>query len=88
MKTPNKIMIIAIINYEQPEALLPRGRGEELGSVAGVDVTSCEAGSDCGGLWPVDFAGLQSVTGLQTPELSSGQRKTSIGPLELFREIW
>lgn len=31
--------------------------------------------------------GLLPLTGLQTPELSSGQRKTSIGPRVLFRDI-
>lgn len=33
------------------------------------------------------LAGLLSETGLQAPELSSGQRKTSMGPCELFRDI-
>lgn len=34
------------------------------------------------------FDGLLPVTGLQTPELSSGQRKTSMGPRVLFRDTW
>lgn len=34
------------------------------------------------------FEGLLPVTGLQTPELSSGQRKTSIGPRVLFSDTW
>lgn len=34
------------------------------------------------------FAGLLPVTGLHTPELSSGNRKTSIGPRVLFRDTW
>lgn len=36
----------------------------------------------------VGFEGLLPVTGLQTPELSSGQRKTSIGPRVLFSDTW
>lgn len=32
--------------------------------------------------------GLPPVTGLQTPELSSGQRKTSMGPRVLFSDTW
>lgn len=59
------------------------------GSAVGVGVlTSCvdEAGRD--GLRVEDFAGLPPVTGLHTPELSSGHRNTSMGPLVLFREIW
>lgn len=33
------------------------------------------------------LAGLLPLTGLQAPELSSGQRKTSIGPCVLFKDI-
>lgn len=32
--------------------------------------------------------GLLPVTGLHTPELSSGQRKTSMGPRVLFSDTW
>lgn len=34
------------------------------------------------------FEGLLPVTGLQTPELSSGHRKTSMGPRVLFSDTW
>lgn len=34
------------------------------------------------------LVGLLPVTGLQTPELLSGHRKTSMGPRELFRVTW
>lgn len=33
------------------------------------------------------LVGLLPLTGLQAPELSSGQRKTSIGPCVLFKDI-
>lgn len=66
-----------------------KGSGDALGSVADADdLASCTDEAGCGGLWLDDFAGLHPVTGLHTPELSSGHRKTSMGPLVLFREIW
>lgn len=36
----------------------------------------------------VGFEGLPSVMGLQTPELSSGHRKTSTGPRVLLSDTW
>lgn len=58
-----------------------------------VDVLACDWSVGCvvGGTREgsaLSFDGLLPVTGLQTPELSSGQRKTSIGPRVLFRDTW
>lgn len=62
-------------------------------SRADVDVLACNwsAGSVEGGTAEgstLGFVGLFPVTGLQTPELSSGQRKTSIGPRVLVSDTW
>lgn len=75
--------------------------GEDtLGSRAGVDavvaatdVLDCDSPVGCAGGGARDgseggFEGLLPVTGLQTPELSSGQRKTSMGPLVLLSDTW
>ena len=61
-----------------------------------VDVLACDwsagcvgcAGGGAGEGAALGFEGLLPVTGLQTPELSSGQRKTSIGPRVLFSDTW
>lgn len=47
----------------------------------------CVGGGTRGGS-ALGLEGLPPVTGLQTPELSSGQRKTSIGPRVLFSDTW
>ena len=62
-------------------------------SGAVVDILACDWSAVCAGGWTregsaLGFEGLLPVTGLQTPELSSGQRKTSIGPRVLFRDTW
>lgn len=62
-------------------------------SRAVVDVLACDWSVGCagGGAWvwsALGFVGLLPVTGLQTPELSSGQRKTSIAPRVLFSDTW
>lgn len=62
-------------------------------SRAVVDVLACDRSVGCvgGGTGEVSALGLEGllpVTGLQTPELSSGQRKTSIGPRVLFSDTW
>lgn len=46
----------------------------------------CAMGGTREGSAPV-LAGLLPLTGLQAPELSSGQRKTSIGPCVLLKDI-
>lgn len=56
-----------------------RAGGGSAGGVAG----GARVGS---AFWSLD--GLLPVMGLQTLELSSGQRKTSIGPCVLFKETW
>lgn len=62
-------------------------------SLAGVHVLdrSCSAVSEGDGTKEGSsllLEGLLPVTGLHTPELSSGQRKTSIGPCVLFSDTW
>lgn len=62
-------------------------------SWAEVHVLGCGCSTVCaeGGTWVGSmfaFEGLLPVTGLHTPELSSGQRKTSMGPLVLFSDTW
>ena len=62
-------------------------------SGAVVEVLACDWSVGCvgggareGSAW--GFEGLLPITGLQTPELSSGQRKTSMGPRVLFSDTW
>ena len=62
-------------------------------SRAAADVLACDGSMGCegGGTREGSESGLEGllpVTGLQTPELSSGQRKTSICPRVLFRDTW
>lgn len=62
-------------------------------STAVVDVLACDwSAGRVGGVTSegsaLGFEGLLPVTGLQTPELSSGHRKTSIGPRVLFSDTW
>lgn len=62
-------------------------------SEAAVQVLACEwsAGVAEGRTMEESALGLEGllpVTGLQMPELSSGQRKTSMGPLVLFSDTW
>lgn len=62
-------------------------------SRAAVDVLACDCSAGCAGGGTMGgsalgFEGLLPVTGLQTLELSSGQRKTSIGPRVLFSDTW
>lgn len=60
---------------------------DELASKAAVDRSvGCAIGGTKEGSVLV-LVGLVPVTGLQAPELSSGQRKTSIGPCVLFKDI-
>ena len=66
---------------------------EKPASGASVEVLSCDWSVCCvgGGTREGSAAGLEGllpVTGLQTPELSSGQRKTSMAPRVLFRDTW
>lgn len=58
-----------------------------LGSGEGVvAVARARGGVETG--WTSTFDGLAPVTGLQTPAMSSGQRKTSMAPRVLFKETW
>lgn len=57
------------------------GSGE--GKVAGAGARGGVEGGSTSGL-----DGLAPMTGLQTPEMSSGQRKTSMAPRVLFRDTW
>lgn len=65
---------------------------DELASKVAVDPlafdlsVACPTGGTRDGL-VLALAGLFPVTGLQAPELSSGQRKTSMGPCVLFKDI-
>lgn len=66
---------------------------EEAASSAAAELLPCDwsAGGVGGGTREGSASGLEGlapVTGLQTPELSSGQRKTSIGPCVLFSDTW
>lgn len=60
------------------------GAGEVL---AGDCSVGCVGDGARGGS-AVGFEGLPPVMGLQTPELSSGHRKTSIGPRVLLSDTW
>lgn len=66
---------------------------DKLTSRGGVDFLACDWSVGCvvgrtRERSPLGFDGLLPVTGLQIPELSSGQRKTSIGPRVLVRDTW
>lgn len=66
---------------------------DNLTSDVAVEVLGCDWSVGCvaGGARvgsALGFAGLLPVTGLHTPELSSGQRKTSMGPRVLFSDTW
>lgn len=62
---------------------------DELSSNVAVELLAFDWSVGCSGTreGSADLAGLLPVTGLQAPELSSGQRKTSMGPCVLFRDI-
>lgn len=62
---------------------------DELSSKVAVDPLAFDWSAACSGTreGSVALAGLLPVTGLQAPELSSGQRKTSMAPCVLFRDI-
>lgn len=62
---------------------------DELSSNVAIELLAFDWSVGCSGTreGSADLAGLLPVTGLQAPELSSGQRKTSMGPCVLFRDI-
>ncbi|TNN52566.1 hypothetical protein EYF80_037210 [Liparis tanakae] len=63
----------------------------DAGDEGAASSSDWSAGGEGGGTREGSASGLEGlapVTGLQTPELSSGQRKTSIGPCVLFSDTW
>lgn len=74
---------VTVDDVDAGDASLGSSLGSGEGSVGGA---GAGGGVEAGSASALD--GLTPVMGLQTPELSSGQRKTSIAPRVLFRDTW